>query len=115
VNTILIAIVACIAFLGAVIPLLLILYRMHVRLQRDQNVLLSEILARRTLEETGNVSFAGQMLAHSNAHGMRTEMPQVWMPQVWTPPEPIAPREELQTHEEHAVLLGDMDLERPEE
>ncbi|MFH0981819.1 MAG: hypothetical protein V2A79_09800 [Planctomycetota bacterium] len=79
--------------------------------QRDQSVIVSELLAHRTLAETGNQAIAAQILAHSNAHGARTEVPVVWTP------EPA--RADLQAHPGNAAVeIGvdeDVDLPRPEE
>lgn len=81
------------------------LMRFLEKAQRDQSVIVSELLAHRTLAETGNQVIAGQILAHSNAHAARTEMPQVW-----TPPQPE--REELQPHESNTMEIGvDEDME----
>jgi len=79
------------------------------RLQGDQRTLMAEYLAHRTYAETGNQAFAGQMLAHSNAHGLRTEMPPIYTP-------PDNSTEVVGPHEEQPVFLGmaDDELEKPE-
>lgn len=51
-------------------------------LQKDQTTIISELLAHRTLAETGNYHIAGQMLSHSNAHDERD------LGNVYAPPEP---------------------------
>jgi hypothetical protein len=82
------------------------------RSQRDTSSIVSELLAHWTLAETGNQVIAGQMLAHSNAHGMRTELPQVW-----TPTQEF-PGNEIGAHESPEIQVGveeDIEIPAPEE
>jgi hypothetical protein len=79
------------------------------RMQRDQSNIVGELIAHRTLAETGNAQIAGQMLAHSNAHDVRAEIPEVFAPPAETPdPEiPAAP------HVSPEVVFGEEEIGAP--
>jgi len=79
--------------------------------QRDQNAIVSELLAHRTLAETGNQFIAGQMLQHSNAHDMRAGQPR----ETYGEP-PIDEEDELPItgpHESPEIMYGDDEMQVP--
>lgn len=111
-NAIEIAFIA-VALSGTILPWLVVLWafrgmgRTNGQLclfldksQRDHATIVSEMLAHKTLTETGNQFLAGQMLQHSNAHDFRAA----------PPIEPIRPPEPEPTqgpHDSPELMFGE--------
>lgn len=74
--------------------------------QQNQTAVISELLAHKTLAETGNMHVAGQMLQHSDALNWRSQMSQPH------PENNVHPSEEelpLGPHESPEILFGQDD------
>lgn len=65
------------------------------RLQHDTHSIVSELLASRTLADTGNYHLAGDLLRHSDAHDRRGASP-FTVPAAPEPPFPVALHESPQ-------------------
>jgi len=77
-------------------------------MQGNQTSIISELIAHRTLAETGNQIIAGQMLAHSNAHDARNEPP---LHMVTMPPQQPEPMQG--PHESPEIVFGEEDMIPP--
>ena len=73
-------------------------------MQQSQTTIVSELLAHRTLAETGNMHIAGAMLQHSNAHDFRAQAGG----DLFTPASAAAPESGLPgPHESGEMMFGE--------
>lgn len=73
-------------------------------MQQSQTAVISELLAHKTLAETGNMHVAGQMLQHSDALSWRQQMAQAH------PENDVQPSEEelpMGVHDSPEILFGE--------
>jgi hypothetical protein len=78
----------------------------QAKIQRDQNMILSQVLAVRVFKETGARDIAMGLLQHSNNFDLRANLPNQPAP---VAPEPAEPIDILGPHESPSLQFGDDD------
>lgn len=68
-------------------------------MRRDVHMITSQLMAARTLAETGNIHIPSKILDHSNAYDMRGQMPEV--------PTPEAEPADDEVNRSPDVVMGD--------
>jgi hypothetical protein len=68
------------------------LLRSLAQLSRDQSSLVSELVAHRTMADTGNYQLAANVLQHSDAHDHR-QVPRIHVPEPVEEKLPLAPNQ----------------------